>query len=336
MAKKSTDDAEFIRDLTASRGAGHGGMVMTKPPTGPSKSLEELLQEAGALEPAPAPEAPAAVGADAVSLPASDGEEGARSIAIDAIRRSPYQVRHIDDLAIEDLMESIKDTQGLITPIVVRPVGDGEYELVAGHTRLEACRRLGHGSISAIVRDMDDLAAAKALAADNMTRKDLTDFEIFKQLNVLFAKNYLRSNSEASRLLGKTRQDIIRYQAFGKLPAEVIDLLERDPGLLGANVAKELADLVAEELDGLVVEGCRRLFDGNIKTQGAVVAWIRQRSADRPERSEFRIVDGDGKAFARVAFSGKSIRISGGELDYEAVAALLREGLPKCRKEAGG
>lgn len=333
MAKKSTDDADFIRDLTSGRGAAHTGLVMTKPPTGPSKTLDEMLQDAGALDSvasagkatSPSPEMPE---------PAVAGDEQARKITIDSIQRSPYQVRHIDDLAIEDLMESIKDTKGLITPIVVRTIADG-YELIAGHTRLEACRRLGYEVVPAIVRDMDDSQAAKALAADNMTRKDLTDFEIFKQLNVLFAKNYLKSNSEASRLLGKTRQDIIRYQAFGKLPADVIELLERDPSLLGANMAKELAEMTAEGLEGLVIEACRRLFDGTIKTQAAVVTWIRQRSIERSERNEFRIVDDNGKPFARVSIAGRSIKISGNGLDYAAVEALLRDGLPKCRMANG-
>lgn len=332
MAKKSTDDADFIRDLTAARGHASAGMVMTKPPTGRSKTLDELLHDAGALD------SPVAVAADGDQAAEATGAVGAetgqepRSIAIDLIQRSPYQVRHIDEVAIEDLMESIQDTNGLITPIVVRKLQEGRYELIAGHTRLEACRLLGHSSIPAIVRDMDDSQAAKALAADNMTRKDLTDFEIFKQLNVLFANHYLRSNAEASRLLGKTRQDIIRYQSFGRLPADVIELLERDPALLGANLAKELADMTADGFETLVVEGCRRLFDGNIRTQGAVLSWIRQRSAEKPEKSEFRVVDSNGKSFARVAISGRSVRISGNGLDLEAVEALLREGLPKCRR----
>ena len=159
----------------------------------------------------------------------------AMRVPLHLIQRSPYQVRHFNEAAIEDLMESIRDTGGLITPVVLRPSGEVNYELIAGHTRFEACKRLGFTDIPAVVRPMSDSEAAKALAADNMTRKDLSDFEIFKQLSLLFAQEYLKSNTEASRLLGRSRQDIIRYMAFARMPQEVIELLERDPTFIGAS-----------------------------------------------------------------------------------------------------
>lgn len=259
-------------------------------------------------------------------------DEPETRIPLSAIVPSPFQVRHVDDQAIDDLAESIRDTQGLITPVVVRALADGKYELIAGHTRFAACQRLGETSIPAIVRRMSDADAAKALAADNLTRKDLTDFETFKQIHLLEVKEFVRTNSEIARLLGRSRQDVIRYKAFGRLPAEVIDLLERDPALVGASCAKELVELIDEGAQAHVIEGCNRLFDGQIKNQTALVMWIHQQNSIRPARNEFRVVDGNGKPIAKVSISTSGIKISGRGLDFAAVEELLRRELPKCRE----
>ena len=328
MAKKSISDDAFIGDMKAAS-SGHTSMVMTKPPVGPSKSLEEILSEQFD-PPAPVGEAPPPKAVESVAAVAT-GIDSESNIALQDIVASPFQVRHVDDQAIDDLAESIRDTQGLITPIVVRALASGKYELIAGHTRYAACQRLGHLSIPAIVREMSDAEAAKALAADNLTRKDLTDFETFKQINLLEVKEFVRTNSEIARLLGRSRQDVIRYKAFGRLPAEVIDLLERDPALIGASCAKELVDLIDEGAGTFVIEGCVRLFDGQIKNQSALVMWIHQQNSVRPARNEFRVVDPNGKAFAKVSISSSGIKISGRGLDFSAVAELLRRELPNCR-----
>lgn len=320
MAKKSISEDAFIGDMKAA--SGHTSMVMTKPPVGPSKTLEELLAE----------QMDEAEGPSLIPVSAAEPET---AIPIDAIVESPFQVRHIDDQAIDDLAESIRDTQGLITPVIVRSMDDGRYELIAGHTRLAACQRLGHPTIPAIIRQMSDADAAKALAADNLTRKNLTDFETFKQINLLEVKEFVKTNSELARLLGRSRQDVIRYKSFGRLPSEVIDLLERDPSLIGASCAKELVELADDGAMTSVIEGCTRLFDGQLKNQAALLMWIQQQNSVRPARNEFRVVDPNGRAFAKVSISASGIKISGRGLDLSAVAEVLRRELPKCRDNAG-
>lgn len=336
MAKKSTNDEEFLAQLRGSRGAAphHSGMVMTKPPSQPSKSLEEVLN-AAAAEALNTPETAEVEVGPTGSSPAPVSE-GKVEIPLARIQSSPFQVRFHDDLAVEELMESIKDTQGLITPVVVRPLADGQFEAVAGHTRIEACRRLGYATVPAVVRAMDEATAAKALAADNLTRKDLSDYEIHKQLQVLFSREFIRSNSEASRLLGRSRQDVIRYQSYGRLPDMVLRLLETSPSLLGANCAKELADLTDEGHGEVVKEGVRRLMDGEVKNQASMLSWIRQKLTVREAANEFRVTDGRGLPVARVSVSPSgSIRITGNDLDLEAVEALLKRELPACRKAPG-
>ena len=228
-------------------------------------------------------------------------------IPLSSIQTSPYQVRQLDDTVVEDLMSSIVDTDGIISPVIVRPLPDGMYELVAGHTRLEACKRLGHPDIQAIVRPLSDAEAGRALAADNLARKDLCDYEIHKQLKVLFSNNFLKSNSEAARLLGRTRQDIIRYNSFGKLPPSVIDLLESNKSLIGGTTAVELGGFP----ESTVVEGCQKLLSGQLKTQQDLLAWLRKPKTTSPPRSESRVLNDAGKTVGKIARGTQALKISG-------------------------
>lgn len=252
----------------------------------------------------------------------------AMSLPLALIHRSPYQVRQVKEDEVEEIMASIADTGGLITPIVVRPLETGGYELIAGHTRWEAYSRLGYADIPAVVRPLTDAEAGRALAADNLARKDLTDYEIYKQLRELFARGFLKSNSEAARLLGRVRQDIIRYRAFEKLPTEVLDLLETKPELLGGTTVQVLADYPADR----VIAGCHKLAQKVLRTQQDLEAWLARPHAAPAVRNERRVLDLDGKTVGRISRAATGIRVSGkgvdlGALERAVEAELARQGL---------
>ena len=249
----------------------------------------------------------------------------AMRLPMEKLIASPYQVRQITEQTLEDLMESIRDTGGLITPVIVRPLGE-QYELIAGHTRYLACARLGYTEIPAVIRPMADAEAARALAADNLTRKDLADFEIFKQLNTLFAAGFLKSNSEASRLLGRTRQDIIRYQAYGQLPPEVIDLLDAQPDLIGAAAAKALLDYLPSRSTS-VIEACRRLASGRLKNQAAVLVWIEQQFREKAVRQEQRVLDKAGATVGKIVWGESGLKLTSKTIDLVKIEAVIKKSL---------
>ncbi|MDD4930232.1 MAG: ParB/RepB/Spo0J family partition protein [Gallionella sp.] len=246
----------------------------------------------------------------------------AMRLPLDKISASPYQVRQINEQTLEDLMESIRNTGGLITPVIVRPIDQG-YELVAGHTRFLAYIRLGYPDIPAVVRLMNNAEASRALAADNLTRKDLTDYEIFKLLDTLMSDGYLKSNSEAGRLLGRSRQDIIRYLAYGKLPAEIITLLEQQPALIGAAAAKSVLDYLPTHTD-TVIEAFNRLSSGHIKTQVAAILWIRQQLRDKPVHLEQQVLDKSGISVGKLTRGSGGIRLAGKTFDLEKIEAAIK------------
>lgn len=97
-------------------------------------------------------------------------------IPIDSIERGDNDRQSFDQVALEELSESIR-THGLVQPITIRPMGHGHYQIVAGERRWRACKLLRWVEIPAIVRDLDDEAASAIMLAENIGRKDLNPIE---------------------------------------------------------------------------------------------------------------------------------------------------------------
>lgn len=339
MVKKLNDDA-FLRDLKEQRQP--AGMVMNKPPTGKSISLEEMLGAQSASSSATVAAHGEVASPDDISVQEQNYSEqvqqsnqpvsGFVELDVSLIDDSPYQVRLPDEMSLEDLMVSIQDTDGIVTPIIVRKHPNGRYECIGGHTRLKAYRRLEKGKVPAVVREMSDMQACRSLAADNLIRKDLEDYEIYLQLKTLFADGGVKSNSEAARFLGRRRQEIIRYMAYGKLPGEVLSILEKKPSLFGATLAKDLEALVDSQTE-LVIKACDKLYSGELKSQNRVLPWITSQLTPQNARNEFTVVDDKGARLAKVSITASGgINISGKDLDVDNVIRLLREHLPRCKK----
>ena len=91
-----------------------------------------------------------------------------------AFRNHPFQVRDDDDL--EKLKESIK-MYGILTPLLVRPIKDGTYEIISGHRRQFAAKMAGLETLPVIVRDMDDDAATILMVDSNLQREHISPSE---------------------------------------------------------------------------------------------------------------------------------------------------------------
>ena len=101
----------------------------------------------------------------------SDGE--LRTIPVDLIQRGKYQPRRdIEPESLQELADSIK-AQGLMQPIVIRPISDKRYEIIAGERRWRAAQLAGLGEIPALVRDVTDEATIAMALIENIQREDL-------------------------------------------------------------------------------------------------------------------------------------------------------------------
>ena len=121
------------------------------------------------------------VGTDAVAIepePALGGEANLRrELPVDLIQRGKYQPRRdIDPESLQELADSIK-AQGVMQPIVVRPISDRRFEIIAGERRWRATQLAGLDTIPALVRDVPDNAAIAMSLIENIQREDLNPIE---------------------------------------------------------------------------------------------------------------------------------------------------------------
>ena len=104
-------------------------------------------------------------------------EESAMDIEIEKIRPfkdHPFKV--LDDEKMQDLVESIR-ANGILSPVLIRPVGNDRYEMVSGHRRMHAAQVLGLERIPAIIRDMTDDEATVKMVDSNIQREELLPSE---------------------------------------------------------------------------------------------------------------------------------------------------------------
>ncbi len=310
------DDEGFIRELTSGRQ--RSGMVMTHPPSVPSKTLDQVLSEQAQ---APLP-------------PLQTTEEGFSMIAIEHIRRSPYQVcAPSDDDYINALAESIRETKGVISPVVVRPIA-GEsltvklFEFIAGEHRALACQRLGYLTIPCVVRPLSDAQAAIALSADNAVKRTLGDYDRFQHVRMLRKHGFCRTDSEVASALGVSKALVSQLNAYAVLPQACHAILAQQASLLSVRYAYEIKDL-AQQHPEVVTEAVQRLLEGKLKA-AALKSWVTQRlvpAVGKPYRRELKISH-PGRQDIRLVVSSGEAKIVAPGINPEKLAALLEANLP--------
>jgi len=181
--------------------------------TGLGRGLEALLGEATAR---------------AAAEPA--GEALAR-LPLDLLQRGRYQPRlDMRTEALQDLADSIK-AQGVIQPIVVRPVGAAapgqtvRYEIIAGERRWRAAQLAGLADIPAVIRDVPDDAAIAMALIENIQREDLNPLEEARALQRLVDEFGLTHQS-AAEAVGRSRAAVSNLLRLMDLADEVKELLE--------------------------------------------------------------------------------------------------------------
>jgi len=159
---------------------------------------------------------------------------------------SPDQPRsEVDPSADQELLESIR-AHGVLTPIQIRPVEDGKYEVVAGERRWRACSLLGKTSIPALVRRKDrDRAAAEALI-DNVVRKDLSVLEEAKAYQALIER-YGFQQSELAERMGCHKSRISKALGILRLPETVLNVFFGPESHMTAGHAEALLPLAHDE-----------------------------------------------------------------------------------------
>ncbi len=182
---------------------------------GLGKGLEALLGAgatvAGAAEETAAPEQ------------SSDGE--LKSLPVDILQRGVYQPRiDMNPEALEELANSIR-AQGVVQPIVVRPVGGGKYEIIAGERRWRATQLAGLHEIPAVVRDVPDQAAMAMALIENIQREELNPMEEAQALHRLIEEFGL-THQQTADAVGRSRASVSNLLRLLGLNEDVKRMLE--------------------------------------------------------------------------------------------------------------
>jgi ParB family chromosome partitioning protein len=139
---------------------------------------------------------------DAVAAPAPAGAP--TSLALSQLQPGKYQPRtRMDEGSLYELAESIK-SQGVMQPVLVRPVADGRYEIIAGERRVRAARLAGLDEVPVLVKPVPDEAAAVMALIENMQREDLNPLEQAQGLKRLIDEFSL-THEQAAQAIGRSR-----------------------------------------------------------------------------------------------------------------------------------
>ena len=149
----------------------------------------------------------------------SDVTAAISMVSISDIEANPFQPRkEFDDNALQELAQSIRE-QGVITPITVRRMPDGKYQLIAGERRMRASQLVGLTELPAYIRVATDGQMMEMALVENIQRENLNAMEIALSYNALIEECQL-THEQLSQRVGKDRSTITNYLRLLNLPAE--------------------------------------------------------------------------------------------------------------------
>lgn len=211
----------------------------------------------------------------AADEPATSGEL-LMTLAIDALQPGRYQPRtRMDPDALAELAESIK-AQGLMQPILTRPLGAGRYEILAGERRWRAARMAGLASVPVLVRDVADRSALAIALIENLQREDLSPLEEAAAVKRLI-EEFAMTHAEAATAVGRSRVAITNALRLLELAPPVQELLREGkldmghvrallslPALKQIEFAREAVarELSVRQVEALVAGLAKRALSG--------------------------------------------------------------------------
>lgn len=208
---------------------------------------------------------------------------GLKYLPIEFLRRGQYQPRKdIDPETLTELAQSIK-SQGLMQPLLVRPLQKGHYEIIAGERRWRACQQAGLDSVPCLIKSINDEAALAMALIENMQREDLNPMEEAMGLKRL-QDEFQLTHQEIAQAVGKSRTGITNLLRLNNLQDEVKTLLEH--GDLEMGHARALLTLP----DTLQVEAARKVVAQGLSVRQAE-ALARELILDKPKPKNAQSLD---------------------------------------------
>ena len=228
----------------------------------------------------------------------------------------PFQVK--DDAEMDQLVWSIL-TQGMLTPITVRPLENNKYEVISGHRRLHACQKAGIETVPALIYTLDWDAAAIALVDSNLHRERLLPSEkafAYKlkmdamsrqgqrtDLTLSQVATKLDTAAEIGKAVGESRDKVFRYIRLTELIPEILTMV--DSGKIALTPAVEMSYLTRQEqkdlLETMESEDCtpslsqaiqlKKLSQAGELNIDKIFEILREPKANQQDKISFRTTD---------------------------------------------
>ena len=239
----------------------------------------------------------------------------AMQLPVDKLR--PFEghpFRVTDDSEMEQLVYSIL-TQGLLTPISVRPVENNEYEVISGHRRLHACKKAGIETVPALIYTLDRDAAAIALVDSNLYRERILPSE--KAYAYKLKRDAMNHQGKTSPQLGEklltvekigldggdSKNQVLRYIRLTELIPEILTMV--DEGKIALTPAVELSYLTKQEqldlLETMECEDCtpslsqaiqmKKMSQAGELTIDRIFEILQEPKANQQEKISFKVDD---------------------------------------------
>ncbi len=191
----------------------------------------------------------------------AQAESGSVSLPIGQIEPDRGQPRtRFDEEALAELENSIRE-YGVLQPLLVRPMSDGTYRIVAGERRWRAARRAGLTEVPVIIRSLTDSEAAAIALIENLQREDLNAIEEAVGIKRLI-EEFDFTQEEAADKLSKSRSAIANALRLLALPGDVMKLVS--DGELSAGHARTLLGLNDKEL---IPETARQVIEEKLSVR---------------------------------------------------------------------
>lgn len=206
-----------------------------------------------------------------------DGE--LREVPVDLIQRGRFQPRRdMDPAALQELADSIRQ-QGVMQPVVVRPIDEGRYELIAGERRWRATQMAELDRIPAIIRDVPDEAAIAMALIENIQRENLNPIEEAFALQRL-QDEFGLTQAQVAEAVGKSRTTITNLLRLISLTEDVRLMLEH--GDLEMGHGRAMLTLPPEQQMQVVKQVVAKSL--SVRQTEALVRRIQQETPDRKKR----------------------------------------------------
>ena len=207
-----------------------------------------------------------------------------RTVPLSSVEPNKKQPRkYFDKDALQVLAESVA-ANGLLQPIVVRPVDGGRWQIISGERRWRACRMAGLREIPVVVREGDDLAALELGLIENLQREDLNAVEEAEGYRVL-AEEYGMTQEQIAARVGKSRPAVANALRILSLPPDVLKLVLS--GDLSSGHARALLPL-CEALSPAEVLKTAKLAVEKGWSVRQTEAYVRLQTAKKPTRAPKR------------------------------------------------